>query len=147
VSTVEPETPGLHRADGEVPVHSPGISGEAGEHGRPVLAVHQMDGVIAAADGTADHYDAVVNKLIHERRMLIPAVLIADAALVVPSRTVHERAQEVRHRRDVRRATRQRYSPAEAGSAGRWRQAARRLLAALVRLPACAVPAGQGCVG
>lgn len=73
----------------------PGIVSEPGPHVSFAVAVDQMGGMVAHADGTADNDEAISDKLIHERSVLIPAVLPADASRVVPSRAVDQYAQEV----------------------------------------------------
>ena len=50
-----------------------------------------------APTGPPDDDQALDDKPVHERSVLSPAILIADATLVVPGRPVNQGAEEVRH--------------------------------------------------
>ncbi len=62
-----------------------------------VGAVDEMGGVGAGADRATDDDQAISDQMIHERGMVIPAVLFADSAAVVPRRAVYEGAQKEGH--------------------------------------------------
>ncbi len=57
----------------------------------------EMDGVGAGADRATDDDQAISDQMTHERGMVIPAVLFADSAAVVPRRAVYECAKKEGH--------------------------------------------------
>jgi hypothetical protein len=58
-----------------------------------------VQGLLAVANGATEDEEAVVDKPIHERRVLIPGVLLPDLAGGVPGWPVHKPDREMRHGR------------------------------------------------
>src|ERR1700684_4610701 len=79
----------------------PGIPGQACGDVALVARLDHVQGLLAGADRAADDDEPVVDQLVHEGRVLIPAVLLPDRARGVPAWAVHQPDREVGHGRSV----------------------------------------------
>src|SRR5215472_9202218 len=104
-AAVEPECPGLYRADPEQPGHRPGICGKACPYVVLICCLDGMQGLLAVANWAAQDEKAVVDEPVHERRVPGPAVLVPDLTRGVPARAVDQPHREMRHGRSVRAIT------------------------------------------
>src|SRR5437879_2349667 len=72
VAAVEPERPGLYRADPQHPGHRPRVLGQACLDLPLVGGLDDMQRPVARTERAADDDEAVLDQPVHERRMLIP---------------------------------------------------------------------------
>lgn len=96
-SPVEPQRPRIERADRQMTVLGPWVISQPCVNLQRVQAVDKMGGVVAGADRAAHDDQAIIDQMVHERCMFIPAVLLADSAGVVPRRSMYEGAQKEGH--------------------------------------------------
>ena len=75
---VQPERPRLDRADPEQPGRRPRVLGEACPDLVLARSLHQVQRALAVPERAADDQEAVIDEAVHERRVLVPAVLTAD---------------------------------------------------------------------
>src|SRR5438552_9285554 len=78
VAAVEPERPGLYRADPQQPGHRPRVLGQARLDLVLVGGLDDMQRPVARAERAADDDEAVLDQPVHERSVLIPRLLGPD---------------------------------------------------------------------
>src|SRR5215831_3750871 len=100
-TAVEPECPRLYRAGLEQTGRCPGILGQARCDVVFIRGLDDVQGLLAVADRAAEDDKTVFDEPIHERRVLIPAVLVADLARGVPAWAVDQPHREIGHVRSV----------------------------------------------
>src|SRR5208282_3082058 len=104
-AAVEPECPGLYRADLEQPGRRPGICGQMCPY---FVLIRGLDGVqrlLAVANWAAQDDKAVVDEPVHECRVPGPALLVPDLTRGVPAWTVDQPHRKIGHARSVRATT------------------------------------------
>jgi hypothetical protein len=77
-----------------------------------------MQGPVTGAERAAEDEEAVLDQPVHERRMLVPAVLAADRAGGIPARAVHQRHRESGHAATVPAGTDSQSGEQASGPAG-----------------------------
>src|SRR5215472_8670341 len=98
---VEPECPGLYRADLEQSGRRPGICGKTRPNLVLVPGFHDVQGLLAVTNWPAEDDEAVVDEPVHECRVLGPALLVPDRLRGIPAGTVDQPYREVDHVRSV----------------------------------------------
>ena len=84
-AAVEPECPGFYRGDPQQSGQRPGILSKACPDLVLICGLNDVQGLLAIADRTAEDDEAIIDKPVHEGRMLIPGVLIPDLTRTVPA--------------------------------------------------------------
>src|SRR5215831_3382773 len=100
-AAVEPECPRLYRADLEQAGRRPGILGQARCDLVFIRSLDDVQGLLAAADRAAEDDKAVLDEPVHECRVLIPPVLVADLTRGIPAWAVDQPHREIGHVRSV----------------------------------------------
>ena len=77
-AAVEPERPGLYRADPEQSGRSPGIPGKTCPDLVLIRGLDDVQGLLTIADWAAEDDKAIIDEPVHECRVLIPALLAPD---------------------------------------------------------------------
>src|SRR5215475_9842629 len=94
-AAVEPECPGLYRADPEQPSGRPGISGKARPYLVLICVFDSVQGLLAVANGAAEDDKTIGDEPVHECRVPCPAVLVPDLARAVPAWAVDQPHREM----------------------------------------------------
>ena len=87
---VEPERPGLYRADPEQAGRCPGVCCETCPYFVLICGLDGVQGLLAVTNRAAEDKEAIVDEPVHECRVLIPAVLIPDLARGIPAWAVNQ---------------------------------------------------------
>ena len=98
---VEPERPGLYRADPEQSGRCPGVCGETRPYFVLIRGLDGVQGLLAVANWAAEDKKAIVDEPVHECRVPGPALLVADLARGVPAWAVDQPHREIGHARSV----------------------------------------------
>src|SRR6266487_4643157 len=101
VPAVEPERPGLDRTDLEQPHGRPGILAQARLDLALVGGFNGVQRLLAVAERAAKDDHPVRDEPVHERRVLVPGLLLPDWPRGVPVRAVNQRHCENGHGRNV----------------------------------------------
>src|SRR3989440_2113712 len=104
-AAVEPERPGLYRADPEQSGRCPGVCGETCPYFVLICGLDGVQGLLAVTNRAAEDKKAIVDEPVHECRVPGPALLVADLARGVPSLAVDQPDRELGHSRSVRGVT------------------------------------------
>src|SRR6266581_4050107 len=84
-------------------VSAPGSPGGRRAKARPdlmlVRGLDDMQRPLAVAERAAEDDEAVIDESVHERRVLIPGVLVPDLARGIPPRSMGHRHREIGHDR------------------------------------------------
>jgi len=98
LTSVEPQRPRVERADHQVVVLRPRVLGEPSADLAGVFALDEVGSVLARADRASDDdQPLLLDESIHKCGVVLPAVLLADSASVIPRRAVDQHAQEIGH--------------------------------------------------
>src|SRR6266566_8833628 len=84
-AAVEPERPGLYRADPEQSGRCPGVCGETCPYFVLICGLDGVQGLLAVTNRAAEDKKAIVDEPVHECRVPGPALLVADLARGVPA--------------------------------------------------------------
>src|SRR5580693_4368911 len=84
-AAVQPERPGLYRADLEHSGGSPGIIGETFLDCVLIRRLDHMQGLLTVADWATQDDKAVIDECVHKCRVLIPCLLVPDLTRRVPA--------------------------------------------------------------
>jgi hypothetical protein len=79
---------------------------------------NQMSSQITAADGSSDDNEAIGDQAVHELGVVVPAVLLADTACVIPCRAVPPTCRGRWPPIDRRRTVRHRLNPCAPSTEG-----------------------------
>jgi hypothetical protein len=105
LAAVEPERPGLYRADPEQPGRRPGICGKTWLYFVFVRGLDDVQGLLAVTNRAAEDDEAIADEPVHECRVSGPALLVPDLPRGVPARAVDQPYREIGHARSVRTNT------------------------------------------
>ena len=100
-AAVEPERPGLYRADAQEPGPRPGIVSQPRLDLVLIRGLDCVQGLLAVADRAAEDDEAVIDEPVHECRVLIPGALLPDLTRGVPASAVNQLHREIGHGRSV----------------------------------------------
>jgi hypothetical protein len=117
-AAIEPERPGLYRADPEQSSGCPRIPGQARPDLVLIRRLYHVQGLLAVTHRAAEDDETVVDQPVHESRVIVPAVLIPDRAGEIPARAVNQPHREIGHARTV--LTSSRRIPTAGSGARRW---------------------------
>ena len=115
-AAVEPECPGLNRADPEQSGRRPGICGKACPYLVLICGFDGVQGLLAVTNWAAENDKAVGGEPVHERSVPGPAVLVPDLTRWVPAWAVDQPHREIGHDRSVRAIADNQSCPCTAGT-------------------------------
>jgi len=84
LTSVEPQRPRVERADHQVVVLRPRVLDEPSADLAGVFALDEVGSVLARADPASDDDQPLLDESIHKCGVVLPAVLLADSASVIP---------------------------------------------------------------
>jgi hypothetical protein len=104
-STVEPDQPRFDRADEEYPRLRPGVLSEARSDVLLIGRLNEVQRSMVVTDRTAEDHEAVIDERVHERRMAVPAALLADLPPRIPGGPMNDSYGEGSHAQTVDAST------------------------------------------